>query len=228
MFSFNMFFLIFLQCKNSLLCSLCQKTFAIKNLTLRSTLHIRLTHPALLLATVVELRQGHNHRQWGGHVPHKIIQISAWSIWVFTEHRLWLLWNGGKSSDVHDWCKAAPHSKRCLPIAVFLYVYIVYRFIISGPSPRPPVKRTGWDFCWAIIQQIFAINSVVHSQLLIFWSCIVRCYVNFSLLNSHSVTIYQTKYLQKLYFNGICFFLRRLEKCCFTDLHNFSLAQSRF
>ncbi len=27
--------------------------------------------------------------------------------------------SGGKSSDVHDWCKAAPHSKRCLPIAVF-------------------------------------------------------------------------------------------------------------
>lgn len=175
MFSFNTFFLIFLRCKTCLLCSLCQITFAIKNLTLRSTLHIRLTHPAFLLSTVVELRQGHNHRHRGGHVPHKIIQISAWSLWVFTEHRLWFMWNGGKSSDIPDWCNAAPHNKRCLPIPVSLYAYI----IISGPSPRPPVKKTGWDFYWAILQQIFAINSVVHSQLLIFWRvCIVRSYDN--------------------------------------------------
>lgn len=79
-----------------------------------------------------------------------------------------------KPPDVYDWCKAAQHNKRCLPIAVFLYVYI----IISGESNRPPVKKTGWDFYWAVLQQIFAINSVVHSQLLIFWSCIVRSYDN--------------------------------------------------
>ncbi len=227
MFSFNTFFLIFLLCKIVYSVLSVKKHLPLKLDTTQHPSHQTHTHPALLLATVVELRQGHNHRHEEDTFPTRSFRLVLDQYGFFTEHRLWLLWNGGKSSDVHDWCKAL-HSKHCLPIAVFLYVYIVYRFIISGPSPRPPVKRTGWDFCWAIIQQIFAINSVVHSQLLIFWSCIVRCYVNFSLLNSHSVTIYQTKYLQKLYFNGICFFLRRLEKCCFTDLHNFSLAQSRF